>query len=228
MIRFTQKKYDRLRCKFDGAEKIEKSHSQAYQEMFVLSMLNGKRNGTYLEVGAYHSSRISNTWILEKQFGWDGLSLDISKKCVDDWKENRTGKFLLGDATKLDYDVAMKDAGLGPHVDFLQLDIDPCQVTFAALMQISFDKYTFSVITFEHELFRREKEIHVDRVREESRKYITSKGYVMVAGDVAGAKGKPFEDWYVSKEIAESDFFKEHFSINPEFNDLGENYILHP
>ena len=32
--------------------KIKQNHSQAYQDLFVLTMLGSKKNGRYLEIGA--------------------------------------------------------------------------------------------------------------------------------------------------------------------------------
>lgn len=226
-MKFTSKKNNRFRCSFEGSDKIEKNWSQAYQDLLVLSILNGKRNGTYLEIGAYHSSTISNTWLLESQFGWDGLSFDIAKRCVADWAANRKGKFLLQDATTADYDKCIQDAGLPKHIDYLQLDIDPSHVTYKAMLQIPFEKYTFSIITFETDYFRA-KDANAAKVREDSRAYLQSKGYILVAGDVSGRKDKPFEDWYVSKDIANSENFKKNFFIKPDFNDLGENFVLLP
>lgn len=223
---YTKNKLHRLKYQFPGVETIESSASQAYQEMFALTMLNGKRNGSYLEVGAFHSSKISNTYNLEKTFGWQGLSLDIAKRCEKDWAENRTGKFLLCDATAINYKEVLKDAGLPKCIDYLQLDIDPCHITFEALLRIPFEEYSFSVITFEHDIYRKEKEPYAVKVRDESREYLRSKGYVLVLGDVAPRANKPFEDWYVSSEIAASDFFKENFEIIPDFNRKGEDYFL--
>ena len=94
------------------------------------------------------------------------------------------------------------------------------------MLKIPFDKYKFSVITFEHEFVKIDKQSHAGQVRKDSREFFAANGYVLVAGDVAGKKDRPFEDWYVSQEIADSEYFKEHFIIAPEFNDLGENYIL--
>ena len=38
-----------MRYPFAGIEQIEQNHSQSWQDIFVLTMLDGKRNGTYLE-----------------------------------------------------------------------------------------------------------------------------------------------------------------------------------
>ena len=43
-------------------------------------MLDGLHKGTYLEIGAGWPEHISNTALLELQFGWHGVSLDY-----EDW-----------------------------------------------------------------------------------------------------------------------------------------------
>ena len=50
-----------------GYETIEKNFSQAFQDLFVLTMLNGKKNGIFIEIGAYNGQEISNTFLLEKK-----------------------------------------------------------------------------------------------------------------------------------------------------------------
>lgn len=42
-LRYHKGFYKQLRHKFPGAETIEKNFSQTYQDMFTLSMLNGKK-----------------------------------------------------------------------------------------------------------------------------------------------------------------------------------------
>ena len=44
--------------------KIKENHSQAYQDLFVLTMLGSKKNGRYLEIGANHPTAFNNTWLL--------------------------------------------------------------------------------------------------------------------------------------------------------------------
>ena len=56
---------DILNNHFPGVEKIKKNFSQAYQDLFVLTMLQGKRSGKYLEVGANHPVEFNNTFLLE-------------------------------------------------------------------------------------------------------------------------------------------------------------------
>lgn len=68
---FNKDKHSSLRFKFIGSELIEKNYSQVYQDMFILSMLNGKKNGTFLEIGGATPYHGNNTALLEEQFGMD-------------------------------------------------------------------------------------------------------------------------------------------------------------
>ena len=47
------------------------------QDMFVLSMLDGKKNGVYVEIGADQPRVISNTYLLETEFDWMGVSFEL-------------------------------------------------------------------------------------------------------------------------------------------------------
>ena len=49
---------------FPGIEDVQVNFSQLHQDMFVLCMLDGKRGGTYLEIGANEPVFISNTYLL--------------------------------------------------------------------------------------------------------------------------------------------------------------------
>ena len=60
-----------LRFPFEGSGNIVKNHSQAGQDLFVLSVLNGKRNGKYLEIGSRRHYYGNNTWLLESEFELD-------------------------------------------------------------------------------------------------------------------------------------------------------------
>ncbi len=74
--RYFKSDLERLRLKFSGVENIERNWSQVYQDMFVLSLLDGKRNGTYPEIGGDDGKAISNTYLLETEFDWKGLAFE--------------------------------------------------------------------------------------------------------------------------------------------------------
>ena len=54
-------------------ELLPKAKSQILQDLFVLSQLEFKRNGFFVEFGACDGLSLSNTFLLESEFEWDGI-----------------------------------------------------------------------------------------------------------------------------------------------------------
>jgi hypothetical protein len=50
--------------------------SQLGQDLLALCMSNFKRSGFFVEVGAHHGTDLSNTYLLERDFGWNGLLVE--------------------------------------------------------------------------------------------------------------------------------------------------------
>ena len=85
------------------AELTGRSKSQIRQDLFVLSELNFKKDGFFVEFGAAGGVEDSNTYLLEEAFGWRGILAEparafherlranrraqISTKCV--WRESK-------------------------------------------------------------------------------------------------------------------------------------------
>src|SRR5687767_9483948 len=112
-----------LRLQFAGAEPVERSFSQAGQDLFVLSMLDGKRNGVFLDLGCSEPILINNTYLLESAFGWNGLSIDIDSSVFSlfAFRESAT---LVADCRQLDWDAVIETLGT-PSIDYLSLDLEP-------------------------------------------------------------------------------------------------------
>ncbi len=71
---------------------LGKSQSQLRQDLFVLSELNFKNNGYFVEFGATNGVNLSNTYLLEKEFGWTGILAEPAICWHDDLKINRSAK----------------------------------------------------------------------------------------------------------------------------------------
>jgi FkbM family methyltransferase len=54
--------------------------SQFEQDRHVLSVYNNKRNGYFIEIGAYDGIESSNTYVLEKDFGWNGICIECNPR----------------------------------------------------------------------------------------------------------------------------------------------------
>jgi hypothetical protein len=197
-VPYTSDLKNKLRYKFKGVEKIKQNYSQVYQDMFVLTMLDGKTKGTYLEIGTADPIYNNNTYLLEKEFGWSGISVEINPDEVQKFLEtDRNGPILMLNALDVNYNKELKELTSGSVIDYLQVDCEPAEISYQILTKIPFDEYKFAVITFEHDYYADETKV----VKEKSREFLKTKGYIKVVGDIAPDKNSTFEDWWVHPEL---------------------------
>lgn len=204
---------------FPGIESVEHSYSQAWQDLFVLAMTQGKRNGTWLEVGACWPIFVNNTYLLSK-FDWSGISIDI----VDNsqlWALDRPNdKLTVADATAIDYEELLSDQPF--QIDYLQLDIEPQQQTLEVLKKLPHNKHRFSVVTFETDCYIWDNQT----LKQEARQIFADLGYKLVVADVVTKerdvygygrnKWLPFEDWYVDPTVVPADLIEKIQSLNTD------------
>lgn len=204
---------NKFRYKFSGYYNIKQNYSQVMQDMFVLCMTDGQVNGTFVEIGAADPFKGNNTALLEKQFGWKGIAVEYDEKFIENYSSNRSTRLYHDDALTLDYkklfDRNFKDTNI---IDYLQLDIEPSRKTLQCLKMMPFDDYKFRVITFEHDYYVDP----VREVREESREFLRSKGYVLVVHDVSPDGVCNFEDWWVHPDYVRPEILE---IMQQEFND---------
>lgn len=201
----------KLAVPINGECEVPEFNSQAGQDLFVLMALNGKRNGRFIDLGCNHPVEINNTYILEKNYDWTGLSFDIDQKFVNLYPNFRKTKALVRDCTKL----TNEDFNLmkGP-IDYMSIDLEPARVTLACLKSLPFGSdFLPSLITFEHEFFR-----HKDGpewrcpgvetpIRDISRSIIESHGYRLACSDVANDHCI-YEDWYYHPSLVDFERIK--------------------
>ena len=220
-IQYSKENHSKLRFKFNNFKNIEKNYSQVYQDMFVLSMLNGKNNGTFLEVGGSDPFKGNNTALLEKNFNWKGVSIEYNKKFITDYKNNRSAKLYEQNALEIDYEQLLKENFNTNVIDYLQLDIEPAKHTYECMLKIPFDKYKFAIITYEHDYY-----VDVTRsYREKSREFLISKGYVLAVNDISPDGVSNFEDWWVHPDLVDLDIFRHMVSISENTQHVKDYFL---
>lgn len=212
--RYFKSDYKNLKFKFVGSKKIENNYSQSMQDMFVLSVLNGKSNGVYVEIGADKPRVINNSYLLESQYNWTGVSFEIEKDKVDYFNSIRKNECICADATKFDYKNLFDERKYPKQIDYLQLDCDPPQITLECLKKLPLEEYRFSVITFETDLYAGGQE-----VQKEQWEILSSLGYQRVVKNIKN-EGNPYEDWWVDPLVIDEDVWKQFVNENVEFSEV--------
>jgi tetratricopeptide (TPR) repeat protein len=210
-----------LKYPFPGVEKIVQNFSQVYQDMFVLTVLEGKHNGTYLEIGSGEPFYGSNTALLETVFGWKGVGIEYDSSRASKHSIRKNPVFCV-DGTTVDYNKLLSEYFDDNIIDYLQLDIEPSRNTFMALQKIPFDKYQFKVITYEHDHYIDIKK----QYRDKSREFLTSLGYVLLVNDISPRDDCSFEDWWVNPTLVSSSIMKNFDHLRHKRINLATNILF--
>lgn len=59
---------------------LGESQSQLNQDFFVLHEMGWKRDGYFVEFGATDGKTLSNTWLLDRHFGWKGILAEPARE----------------------------------------------------------------------------------------------------------------------------------------------------
>jgi FkbM family methyltransferase len=193
--------------------------SQVGQDKWVIELLNNKKNGYFLDIGAYNGVDISNTYILEKNFNWDGLCIeadpDIFKelikyrnvKCINyaitniDGYVNFTSNNVLGSITKTGKEIpaktlktVLKEYNVPKIIDYISLDIEGSESL--ALEEFPFNDYKFKIMTVEHNLY-----LGDPTNKNKINKILIENGYSLYKENVTNVGNDPFEDWFINKNL---------------------------
>ena len=195
--RYSKVEHERLKHNFAGSGSVKCNWSQSMQDMFVLMVLDGKKNGVYVELGADLPRIINNTYLLESEFDWAGVSFEYDAAKVAFFNTIRRNKCICTDATTFDYKFLFEERNYPKQIDYLQLDLDPAEGTLAALKNLPLDDYRFTAITYETDVYRAGAD-----VQDEEIEILKSYGYELVVRNVAN-EGNPYEDWWVDPNVVD-------------------------
>jgi hypothetical protein len=155
------------------------SGSQIGQDLYTIQRLKEKKHGVFIDIGCSTPKTISNTYLLEAQYGWTGLAIDIAEHSEtngETWSNTRpNSKLIIKDALSIDYDYLFKEHSLPVIIDYLTIDLEPPDLTLSCLFKIPFHNYKFRVITFETDAYRPGG----DKRRNISREYLNGLGYIL-------------------------------------------------
>ena len=68
---------------------LDLSKSQLRQDLFVLSEMNFKKNGFFVDFGATNGLDLSNSYLLETKFNWNGILVEPAKYWHNELRKNR-------------------------------------------------------------------------------------------------------------------------------------------
>lgn len=197
------------------------SHSQMAQDVLILVLTNYLKNGYFVEFGATDGISLSNTFLLETEYGWNGIcaepipfqyeKLKSNRKCSVDNRVvyNVTGETIkfkinqesLDESGIVDDDKDAIEVESVTLVDLLRqynapkninyMSIDTEGSEFLIIENFDFYNYNVDIITIEHN--------YVEENRKKIYSHLIPLGYKRILTD----KSK-WDDWYIKSELLES------------------------
>ena len=128
--------------------------SQLGQDDKCLEFLKGKREGYFVDIGAFDGLDLSNTKKLEYEYGWKGICVEPINEMYEICKDNRPNsicinKCIYDENTSVNFNTKLLDEADAPKImDFLSLDTEGSELKI--LQSLDHSKYKFRFITVEH------------------------------------------------------------------------------
>lgn len=189
--------------------KYSGSRSDLNQESYVLTTLDSKEGGYYVELGSGDPVEGNNTLLLETKFGWTGLAIDSDRALVEKYNKERRNKCVEADALTFNYEKYFVENNFPEVIDYLQIDIDNHEKGYCllALLALPMLKYKFKVITIEHDLI---KNFKYESMRDAQREILHSLGYTL-SGQFSS------EDWWINRDYVYSNSDYPSYYMHPYF-----------
>lgn len=174
-------------------------YSQSGQDQFAYN-LSGL-NGYYLEIGAHHPIINSNTYILENDCNWKGISVEFDVSFMKDWDniKERKNEVIWDDAFNINYKLLCHEKNLPNRINYLSCDIEPAENTLNILKKIIVSGLEFDFISFEHDKYNEGKKYDALACD-----FLLKNNYKVAVSNVYSRNkvNKIYETWYVHEEIS--------------------------
>jgi FkbM family methyltransferase len=196
-------------------------YSQSNQDKWVVEFYNSKKNGYFVDLGAYDGIQTSNTFYLEKNLNWGGICVEANPRVYEVLIKNRKSKnvnvalndyvgecFFLGDkitthGIKVPCNLlsnVLIENNCPNNIDYLSIDIEGYEYT--VLKDFDFNRWNIGMMTVEHNLY-------CDGNDRKNKIYnlLTKNGFERVVEDAPCLDknplyfNKPYEDWYINKKL---------------------------
>lgn len=196
-------------------------YSQSKQDEWVLKNLSYKKEGVFVDIGAYDGIQTSNSYALEKHYNWSGICIEANAEAYQKLIKNRNCINLFGAVSNYNGECffstdKISNAGIKTPcfilndileknlkqniIDYLSLDVEGHEVSI--LETINFDKWKFKFITVEHNLYCNGPE-QKNKIFD----LLSKNGYTRLVEDALCLdpnpqwNNKPYEDWYINSNV---------------------------
>ena len=196
-------------------------YSQSNQDKWVVEFLKSKKNGYFIDLGAYDGIQTSNTYYMEKNLEWDGLCVEANPSVYQSLIKNRRVKnvnvaltdyvgecFFLNDkisstGTKVPCDTLnniLRNNNCPKNIDYISIDIEGHE--YIVLKDFNFNEWNISLMTIEHNLYCDGSD-RKDKIYD----LLTKNNFTRVVEDAPCLDNnplwynKPYEDWYINNDL---------------------------
>lgn len=200
-------------------------YSQANQDKWVYEAISHKKNGFYVDIGAYDGIQTSNTYVFEKYLNWEGICIEPNVDAYQNLLKNRNSKNIM--CALSDYDgfcnflgdkIIDKNNANTPcftletlltqnsapkEIDYLSIDVEGHE--YNILKNFDFKKYHIKLMTVEHNFYI-EGSHHKDRLYD----LLTNNNFIRIVEDAVCLDSNPayfnkiYEDWYINADFYNS------------------------
>ena len=205
-------------------------YSQANQDRWVCEILNFKKNGYFVDIGAYDGIQTSNTYTFEKFLNWNGICVEANHSIYNKLIKNRNctnvfaavsnnnGVCNFGD-DKINtgnnlvncylLEKILIDNNSPKEIDYLSIDVEGHE--YDIFKSFNFNNWDIKLITVEHNLYC-DGDFNKNRLFE----LLISNGFTRIVDNAICLDEnpdyyhKPYEDWYINNKYLNLELKKQH------------------